>query len=127
MTHQTPDSVEEYVVLSLLQFNPNNKVCSCKLAEVTVHTTMFVSSIRMSTCAHSCTHTHTHTFGIHQYICVKHMYVNVQTIVPCSFQAEGDTNYKKSCCGGRIREVTRDDKQNRVVRVEYSALGKAMQ
>ena len=42
ITHQAPDSVEEYVVLSHLKFNPNNKVCSGKLAEVTVHTSMFV-------------------------------------------------------------------------------------
>jgi len=56
----------------------------------------------MSTCTH--THnvhkyahaqTHTHTFGTHQDVCVKHMYVNVQTVGPWSFKAEGDTNDNK--------------------------------
>jgi len=32
---------------------------------------------------------------MNQYICVKHMYVNVQIVVSCSFKAEGDTDYKK--------------------------------
>ena len=129
LTNQTPNSVEEYVVLSPLQFNLNNKVCSCKLAQVTVHTSMFVWSICMSTCACSCTRTHTHTHTHFWYTPVHPCEAHVRQCTDCcsmQFQGRGWYRLQKNCCG-RIREVTRDDIQNRVVRVEESTLGKAMQ